>query len=293
MSRYKERIRLTVSCDDCNEIPKCPQAGQIESDPMGLEVQLMHNGLKIVKDCYHEFMTTIIRELKGHHEPQEEKVFYEVLKKIDKGGVMLEVGANWAYYSLWFHQEVKKSRNFMIEPNASKLEVGRLNFSVNGFDGDFFYGSVGKEQHEETIFEDWDKKKYLIPQYSIDGFIEKNQIQKLSILHADIQGAEVEMLEGAKDALTSKNIDYLFVSTHFDSGHEDCKKLLQSFGYILITEHTISESYSEDGLLVYRSPSTPDQPTIEVSKYSKNENVVFKIRRALRIRTRLRNLLDQ
>ena len=43
--------------------------------------QLMHNGIKIIQDCYYgSWITTLIEILKGHHEPQEEKVFYEILK---------------------------------------------------------------------------------------------------------------------------------------------------------------------------------------------------------------------
>ena len=45
--------------------------------------QLMHNGSrKIILNSYSDtqWLTDVIYGLKGHHEPQEEKCFYEVLK---------------------------------------------------------------------------------------------------------------------------------------------------------------------------------------------------------------------
>ena len=72
----KNRITITTSCDDCAYIDKVKNAGEIflkEKIPF----QLMHNGIKVVLDGYHgRGIREIIFLLKGHHEPQEEKVFY-------------------------------------------------------------------------------------------------------------------------------------------------------------------------------------------------------------------------
>lgn len=41
----------------------------------------MHNGVKVIAGGYYgSWMTEIIRLLQGHHEPQEERVFYENIK---------------------------------------------------------------------------------------------------------------------------------------------------------------------------------------------------------------------
>jgi hypothetical protein len=57
--------------------------------------------------------TEIVKRLWGHHEPQEEKVFHEVLKQIRPGGVMIELGAYWGYYSLWFHKNIVRATNYL------------------------------------------------------------------------------------------------------------------------------------------------------------------------------------
>ena len=41
------RAELTISCRDCDVIPKHPQAGKVEIDADGKKWQTMHNGLLV------------------------------------------------------------------------------------------------------------------------------------------------------------------------------------------------------------------------------------------------------
>ena len=66
------RVLATVSCQDSDDIPKVPGAGQCR-DHDGTRVQVMHNGVLVEQGGYHgAWMSEIIRALRGHHEPQEE-----------------------------------------------------------------------------------------------------------------------------------------------------------------------------------------------------------------------------
>ena len=122
-----KRVEEAVSCPDSAYIPKVPDAGRVRVDDKGNRHQLMHNGVVVSADGYYgEFNTRIVELLKGHHEPQEEKAFYEVLKAIPPRSTMIELGSYWAYYSLWFHKAVEGARNFMIEPAKAPLECGNL-----------------------------------------------------------------------------------------------------------------------------------------------------------------------
>jgi hypothetical protein len=65
----------------------------------GKPVQIMHNGLRVVAGGYYgDWMTRIIERLHGHHEPQEEAVFHEILKLLPPDATMLELGGFWSYY---------------------------------------------------------------------------------------------------------------------------------------------------------------------------------------------------
>ena len=86
----------------------------------------MHNGVKVVSGGYHGvWMAEIILRLQGHHEPQEERVFHEILQHVPARSTMLELGGFWSYYSLWFQHEIAGASNFIVEPDPHNLEIGR------------------------------------------------------------------------------------------------------------------------------------------------------------------------
>ena len=262
--RMYRRARRTVGCRDCADIPKDPRAGAIVSgDPA---YQIMHKGIKVALGGYHgSWMAEVIRILRGHHEPQEERIFYEVLKVLPSGAAMMEVGSYWAYYSLWFRSAIPAARVYMIEPVPSKLRKGIDNFRLNGLTGVFRNAFVGAVSSQRAAFSDWDGTLLQLPCLAIDDFLDQEGIAFLDILHADIQGSEVEMLRGARNALARKRIGYVFVSTH-PGKHEICLSFLRELGYKLVFEHSIEESCSGDGLIVARSDRAPPIPQIYVTK---------------------------
>jgi len=129
------RIAMTVSCTDADAIPKVEGAGQIR-DHGGRRVQVMHNGLIVEEGGYYgAWMTEVIRTLQGHHEPQEERVFDAIVRRLRDDGapcVMIEFGSFWAYYSLWFCHTLPGSRAVALEPDFPYLGVGRRNAALNG-----------------------------------------------------------------------------------------------------------------------------------------------------------------
>src|SRR5689334_5254830 len=101
-----ERVEMTVSCRDTDPIPKVPGAGGVFPASDGTMCQRMHNGLHVTAGNYHgEWMSEVIRRLRGHHEPQEEILFHAALPLAGLGDtepMMVELGSFWGYYSLWF-----------------------------------------------------------------------------------------------------------------------------------------------------------------------------------------------
>jgi hypothetical protein len=235
------RIELTASCRDTEEIPKIRDAGMVFCNAAGEAIQLMHNGVKVIADGYYgHFNSEIVQKLRGHHEPQEERVFYEILKLVEPGSVMIEVGAYWSYYSLWFHQSIPNAVNYVVEPIAENLELGKRNFALNDFQAHFVHALVGETQLRESE----------PPTITVDGFVKKQGLTKVEILHADIQGHEYAMLLGTTDSLQNKLVRFLFVSTHGFKIHAKCLGFLRKRRYKIIAEHTPGESYSVDGLIV-------------------------------------------
>lgn len=269
-----ERIELTCRCRDSDTIPKVEGAGDVFPEGEG-RVQRMHNGVKVLEGCYHgDWMTEIIRRLRGHHEPQEERVFHELLKHVSPGSTMIELGAFWSYYSLWFHEGVKGARNLMVEPDPKNLEAGQRNFALNGFRGEFVQASLGREPRPPSDFPcESDGVTRPIAMTSVDQLLRDHGIDRVDLLLADIQGAEVEMLHGAAQGIADGRIRFMVVSTHHHaiSGdpltHQKCLAFLRDHGGHVLAEHSIAESFSGDGLIVVSFASEDrDLPTIHLSR---------------------------
>lgn len=246
----KERIDIAVSCKDCERVPKVANAGEIIKSQEG-DYQIMHNGIKaLINSHYGNFNVEVIRRLKGHHEPQEELAFHSVLEYIPTGGSVLELGCAWAYYSLWFLDSVKNGVATLVEPVASNLRDGKRNFALNNKNGDFINAAISNHPADMKPVKLWEGCTVEIETKSIDQIMRTRNMNHIDILHSDIQGAEANMLRGANEALRMKAISWLFISTHTENVHQKCIQILRSYGYHIWQEHTLSESYSVDGLIV-------------------------------------------
>lgn len=236
--QWEVRNREVMGCSDNDHIPRVADAGRVVNG-----TQTMHNGIRIRTGSYYGSSVTRMLELnKGVHEPQEERVFQEVLRHVRADGVMMELGAYWGFYSMWFLTGSPRRRAFLIEPEAANLEQGQGNFTLAGLKGEFiraFAGAApGMEHGMRTI--------------CVDELMEQHKIDRLDILHSDIQGFEVQMLEGAKRSLARKAIDYVFISTHGEELHEKCKSILRDAGFEIIADANMHDTYSHDGLVVAR-----------------------------------------
>jgi hypothetical protein len=151
--------------------------------------------------------------------------------------VMLELGAYWAHYSMWLKQTHPQAVCHMVEPDPANLEAGRENFRANGFTGEFHQGLVGRGG------------------FQVDAFLRTHGFDHLDILHADIQGFEAEMLDGAAEALAAHRVDRVFVSTHSESLHISVEATLRSHGYhIEISSPPEGHTTSFDGFILASAP---------------------------------------
>ncbi len=278
MLDIQARAEMTVSCRDCDYIPKVERAGEVMQ--VGEEsVQVMHNGIRVLAGGYYgDWMTDVITRLRGHHEPQEEAVFHEILKLVSPEATMLELGGFWSYYSLWFkslHGATRKS--YVVEPDPGNIAVGRRNAALNAADITFVNACVGGEPLRSRAFDAESAGQVHIPQISVEAFLKDHRIQKLEILHCDAQGVETEVIRSSERLFRSKIIRFAIFSTHHHliSGdpltHQRCLAMLQDFGGRILVEHDVHESYSGDGLIAAYFGDEPinwSKPQISLNRYS-------------------------
>jgi methyltransferase FkbM-like protein len=216
-------------------IERVPLAGFVDGDQV-----FLHNGLRVPvagPGAYYGSFSQLLVINRGVHEPLEEFVFQEVLKRLPDAPSMIELGAYWGHYSMWFKQHRPNGKVILVEPEAACLKAGQDNFARNGFEGEFIQAFVGTGKFE------------------IDEFFRNRKIRKLDILHSDIQGFEVEMLDGARNVLTRRRANYIFISTHSQPIHQEVVNRLGDVGYrVEISSDYEAQTTSYDGLVFASSP---------------------------------------
>ena len=250
--KWRGKIDNVLASPDNAHIPRVPGAGQLRD---GLVT--MHNGIRVsALGYYGAGVLNMLVENRGVHEPQEERAFGDVLRCLPPHGTMLELGAYWGFYSLWFAQTVAESRCYLVEPSFAALRSGKENFR-----------RVGREAHFEQAYIGAcdgfapDGK----PVVNVDGFCRRNRIEQVTILHADIQSSEADMLAGAREMLTNKRVDYVFISTHSNALHRACIDALVAYEYVILASADLDESYSVDGIIVAKAGHIAQPQTLTIS----------------------------
>ncbi|GAA0326759.1 hypothetical protein GCM10009087_41300 [Sphingomonas oligophenolica] len=234
--RFVERYREIVS-DPLNIlIERVPRAGYVDSDGY----VFLHNGNRADltgKFAYYAEFSDILVINRGVHEPLEEFCFQQLLKCIARPEpLMIELGAYWAHYSMWMKRSFPMAKCIMVEPDPHNSECGRNNFAANGYEGEFIVDFVGAEN------------------FAVDRFLADSETAHVDLLHCDIQGFELEMLDGASRALTDKVVDYVFVSTHSEQLHSGVVERLRGHGYRIEVSSDFEEhTTSNDGFVLASS----------------------------------------
>ena len=256
--KWRRKIDTVLSSEDNASIPRVPDAGRLDG---GLIT--MHNGIQVsALGYYGGGILNMLVENRGVHEPQEERVFAVILGLLEPGATMIELGAYWGFYSLWFAKEVPDARCYLVEPSYTCMLSGKQNFKRANQNAAFTQAYVGSEKGISLDGTDI---------ICVDDYCRKHALDKVDILHVDIQGAEEMMLKGAETMLKARKVDYIFISTHSNWLHSNCVQALKDFGYEILASANMDDSYSGDGLIVARSPLLTDPLTIEISQRTKRD----------------------
>ncbi|WP_157739084.1 FkbM family methyltransferase [Labrenzia sp. VG12] len=230
-SKNRDRFREVVSDPINILIPRHPEAGIVRKG-----IVTLHNGHKVPvsgDEAFHGDFSDILVINRGVHEPLVEYAFLQLLSQLPDRPRMLELGSSWAHYSMWMKKERPGASVWMVEPDTRNMRSGRANFKRNNYRGTFIKASVGHGKFE------------------LDAFFRKACIDHLEFLRCDIQGFEIEMLEGAEESLKAMKVDYLFVSTHSQELHLGVQEKLKSHGYrIDLSTDYDCETSSFDGFVM-------------------------------------------
>jgi hypothetical protein len=253
----RRRVEMTTACRDSDSIPKVPRAGQVFAENGG-SYQLMHNGVSVLNGGYHgTWMSEIIQQLKGHHEPQEEKVFHEVLKRAADDGLIIELGCFWAYYSLWFLKENPQRKAIGLEPDPSHLQIAQINADANALSDQIslVHGLSTLKSTDSIDIVTESGKQIELPGYTLIDLLALSGFANIEIAHCDAQGAESHVVDQMIELGQRGHLRFAIISTHAYEitgdplTHQTCLHKLRVVGAHIIAEHDVHESFSGDGLI--------------------------------------------
>jgi len=271
----ERRVAITLACRDCDTIPKVRGAGRIFLRD-GVEVQRMHEGTLVRAGGYGgPWMTRVIAGLRGHHEPQEEVIFHQLVAACRPGTRIVELAAYWAYYTNWYLGAVPGSEAVCVEPDADHVAVGQGNLAINGRSATWIRACLGGTHAPRMPFrQSSDGATVEIPCHAMDSLLDEIGWRPIEMLHLDGQGVELPFLKSLDRAVDQKLLRFIVVSTHHASisgsptTHADCLRQLEALGAVILCEHGVEESFSGDGMIA--ASFDPADASLTIPPISRN-----------------------
>jgi FkbM family methyltransferase len=193
-----------------------------------------------------------------------------------KNVVIFDVGAHDGRSALNYNKVFKNSSIFSFEPTPNtfrilKRETGNYrniniyNQALSSFVGQTSF-NLNSSSLTNSILNTSEKLKNIVATSStvqsitvgtntIDNFCSQNSITKINILKIDVQGADLEVLKGAKAMLEMKMIDLIFVEVEFIELYvnqplfHDISSFLHNYDYSLYSLYNLS--IDKEGRLIY------------------------------------------
>lgn len=170
--------------------------------------------------------------------------YYQHFYKVKNEDVILDAGSNCGHISIFFSKIVgEKGRIFSFEPDKYNIERIKKNLSIN------------IDLEDNVIIEDlllWNKNEFIDFQESgtvgssavwkpnvenctkkqaitIDTWVINNNIQKLDFIKMDIEGAEIEALDGCIETIKRLKPNFAIASYHLVNNEKTYIKVEQFF----------------------------------------------------------------
>ena len=216
--------------------------------------------MNTVKDALNMFN---IRDLQfqggANVEDLQTDFFIEVMKNINtRTPTMVELGSNDSYYSIMFNKFFGNGNCKIVGVDVSDnlLKLGISNATNNNCnDITFIHAGVGRLNipyfDQVNISEPNLQGNISNDVITVNDIMEKYNIPYIDILHMDIQGSEVSVLEELE--VLKFPTSYIFISIHsntiFDNVYEKCKVILDRNNFKYLYDDPLNGGCG-DGLII-------------------------------------------
>lgn len=227
------RLRQFVSEDNEKDVSVC--FGK------SVRLDLFH------KDTGHQSLI-----LNGFYELEMTKRIITLAKQ---GGLFIDVGANYGYFScLWasehpanmviafeasprnipaIQNNITKNKfdgQIKLEAIALGREVGKAHFTLEDHNGQTGWGGLALDQTSASVEVNAD---------TLDNYVEANNIHDISMLKIDVEGADTWVIQGAKTLIAQKRIKHIIYESNkyrmdrLHIAHTEAQAFLAEKGYVV------------------------------------------------------------
>lgn len=188
------------------------------------------------------------------------------LERFVKPGMSIyDIGAQAGFYTLFFSSLIGVGgKVYAFEPFAENVNYLVSHIRINGLgnvqviqvalaEGTNIKGFATNRGKSQNTFVDNSTALLLVPTLTIDEVIEKNRFIPPKLMKIDVEGSEIEVLQGARRTFECYR-PIIFVALHGNEQKKACQTFLEEVGYRiydLAGNHLIGGSYSDE---VYALP---------------------------------------
>lgn len=174
----------------------------------------------------------------------EAEAFEQLKPYLSEDDIILDVGANLGYFSLFFSKTSPRGKVFAFEPipaskklldihlaknnitNVSTYETGISN-EIGAIEFTFSENlAANTYKSESPIYAN--SKKINVEVTTIDAFVTQQNLKKLDFIKIDVEGAELDVLKGAEKTLYTLKPKLLLAThdCHIDGIKQKCLAFL-------------------------------------------------------------------
>jgi FkbM family methyltransferase len=185
----------------------------------------------------------------GVYESHFQTALYKQLKP---SMVFYDIGANVGFYSLFASQVLPQGTIYSFEPVPRNIAYLRRHLALNGVQNVHVLEIALSEQDGHATFEECQDHAsgHLGPgtlqvrTRSIDSLLQWQEIPPPHCVKIDVEGEEVKVLLGARVCLSQRK-PIVFLATHSDQLHKECRNILESFDYVFSPMKAMDEGRAD------------------------------------------------
>jgi FkbM family methyltransferase len=189
---------------------------------------------------------------------ERDEGFQHSLALLPRGGVAFDVGAHIGIWSLLAARRAQASRIHAFEPVPRQYERLRAHAALNHVTSIVINNcAVGAENGSTSFFAVYegntgasslarrhdDDVEIHTDVITLDTYVEKNGIERVDVMKIDVEGAEILVLRGARQLLSSEQAPVIFfeaddrLAASFQSSMQAVRQLLVECGYDIYRWH--------------------------------------------------------